>query len=179
MRILKYIVGVVVLLLGILLLAGFLLGPDWRVERSADVGAPPNKVMAYISMLPNWPEWTVWNSENYPGMKLSYSGPNWGVGAQQSWDDGQMVGILEVTGYDPASYLEYNVEMDHGKYMMQCRIEVAPLLASSRVSWSCWGDSGSNPVDRLLMVVYKPLIGNDFEVGLSNLQSRFAKKDKS
>ncbi len=176
MKILKIVVGVVVLLLGVLLLIALLMDSEWRVERSAEVDAPPNKVMAFISMLPNWPEWTVWNTENYPEMKMSYAGPNWGVGAQQSWDDGSMVGVLEVTAYDPAAYMEYVVDMDNGGFVMQCRIETRPVLSHSEVIWSCWGDTGASPIDKLMMVVFEPLIGKDFQGGLDKLAARFAKE---
>lgn len=175
MKILKILVGAVVLLLGVMLLIALLLDSEWRVERSVDIDAPPSKVLAYISLLPNWPEWTVWNAETYPEMKMSYSGPNWGVGAQQSWNDGSMVGVLEVTAYDPARYMEYSLDMDNGEFVMQCRIEALPRLTGSTVNWNCRGDTGGSPVDKLMMVIFKPLIGKDFEGGLNRLAARFAK----
>lgn len=170
-------VGTVIGILGIALLASLLMSSEWRVERSAEVPARPSKVMAFISLLPNWPEWTVWNTENIPELKVSYSGPNWGVGARQSWHDGAMVGVLEVTDYDPGKYMEYNVDMDNGEFVMQCRIETVPVLTHSRVTWTCWGDTGGNPVDKLMMAAFKPLIGKDFQGGLDRLVERFGKQE--
>ncbi len=177
MKMLKYLAGTVVLLLSVALLVGLVMDNEWRIERQVEVDAPPSKVMAFISLLPNWPEWTVWNSKNYPDMKVSYAGPNWGVGAQQSWQDGGMVGVLEVTDYNPASYMEYNLDMNNGEFAMQCRIETAPLLTRSKVTWSCWGDSGGNPVDKMLMLAYQPMMGKDFQKGLDRLAERFAEKE--
>ena len=176
MKLLKYMVGSVVFLLGVALVASLLMSSEWRVERSAEVNAPPSKVMAYISLLSNWPEWTVWNTSNFPELKTSYSGPNWGVGARQSWDDGAMVGVLEVTDYDPGSFMEYNVDMDNGEFTMQCRLQTDALLSHSKVTWSCWGDTGGSPVDKLMMAAFKPMIGDDFQGGLDKLAARFAEQ---
>ncbi len=176
MKFLKYMVGIVVFLLAVALTASLIMDSEWEIKRSAEIDAPPSKVMAFISLLPNWPEWTVWNKENYPEMKLSYSGPNWGVGAQQSWSDGAMVGVLEVTDYDPASFMEYNLDMDNGEFVMQCRIETTKLLTRSKVTWRCWGDTGASPIDKLLMAAFKPMMGKDFQGGLDRLADRFARE---
>lgn len=173
MKLLKTLLLMTVLILAAAVIAGFFMNPQWQVERQAVVTAPPNAVYGYISTLPNWSQWTAWNKEAYPDMQLTYSGPQAGVGARQSWNDGAMSGYLEVTAIDAGESLDYLVSMDGGKHSMDCRLAVSKLDSATAVRWLCRGDSGGNPLDRLMMAAYKPMIGRDFEIGLARLQQHF------
>lgn len=173
MRILGYGLAVLTVVLAGLLGWAFTLAPEWRLERSAEIAAPPGPVFAYVSLLRNWPEWTAWSPAEYPDLKYEFSGPEWGVGAVQRWHGGGMGGQLRVTDFLPGEYLEYELEMDGGKVRLRGSLRIEAAGAGSRLRWSCWGNSGSNPLHRLLIRAYLPLIGRDFERGLRNLQARF------
>jgi hypothetical protein len=174
MRTLLYTVGVVILLAVAALGAGFTLEPQWRVERSAQIDSPPGPVFAYVSILRNWPEWTAWNTARYPELKYETSGPEWGVGATQSWDDGAMQGQLEVMDYRPGEYMEYELIMDDGRYRMRGSLSIESSGEGSRLTWAGWGETGNNPVEKLMMLAYRPLIGRDYEAGFDNLKKRFS-----
>ena len=173
MKLIKTLLLITVLILAGAVITGLFMNPAWQVERQAVVTAPVKAVYGYISKLPNWSQWTAWNKEAYPDMQLTYSGPEVGVGARQSWNDGAMSGYLEVTTVDAGKSLDYLVSMEDGKHSMDCRLAVAPMDAATVVSWLCRGDSGGNPLDRLMMAAYKPMIGRDFEIGLARLQQHF------
>ena len=172
MKVLLYAAVVAVLLIVGLLGYGLSLDSHWRVERSAVIDAPQGPVFAYVSILRNWPEWTVWNPQKYPSMKYSYGGSEWGVGATQQWDDGAMQGMLRVTDYRPGEFMEYELVMEQGKFRMRGSLSIEPAGAGSRLTWACWGDSGGNPVNKLMMRFYRPMIARDFNGGLANLQQR-------
>jgi hypothetical protein len=77
-------------LLLMLALAGFLYlisqKPDtFRLERSAVMKAPPDKVFAHLNNLKRWNEWSPWAKKD-PAMSQTYSGPETGVGAAQAWN---------------------------------------------------------------------------------------------
>ncbi|MGH8453474.1 MAG: SRPBCC family protein [Nevskiales bacterium] len=165
--------GVLGVLLAGLLIWGLAMDSRWRVERSVEIAAAPGPVFAYVSILRNWPEWTAWNPEEYPDMQHEFDGPDWGVGAIQRWHDGDMRGELHVTEFRPGEYLEYELKMDPGKIRLRGSLRIEPTGTGSRLSWSCWGDAGDNPLDKLMMRVYMPMIGRDFSAGLVNLQARF------
>jgi hypothetical protein len=72
-------------------LIGGLLGyaaiqPDtFRVQRSASMNAPPEKVFARINNLQNWGTWSPWEKMD-PAMKRIYSGAASGQGAVYEWE---------------------------------------------------------------------------------------------
>ncbi|MDX1496502.1 MAG: SRPBCC family protein [Salinisphaeraceae bacterium] len=174
MKLIKTLILAIIVLAILAVVAGLMMDSQWRVERRAVVNADPTTVYADISRIRGWQEWTAWNTEAYPDMQISYSGPERGVGARQSWDDGAMTGTVEITAVQPNKGFDYVVSMEEGKYQMQCSMQVAPADAGAEVIWACEGDSGGNPFSRLMMAAYKPMIGKEFETGLNNLQQRHA-----
>lgn len=173
MRVVFYGLAIVAVLLVALLAWGLMMDSRWRVERSVEVAAAPGPVFAYVSILRNWPEWTAWNPKEYPDMEHEFSGPDWGVGAIQRWHDDGMQGELQVTEFQPGEYLEYMLKMEPGGIRLRGSLRIEPAGTGSRLHWSCWGDAGDNPIDRLKMRLYTPMIGRDFSAGLGNLQARF------
>lgn len=174
MKILKGMLGIAILLVIVMVVVGFSQDPKWRVERSVVVNASPPQVFEYIQHLKDWPQWSAWNPEKYPDMSYSTSDPDFGVGAKQSWNDGGMTGELVISDYKPNDYFEYDLSMDGGEYQMRGRMSVKPADGGTRLTWACWGDSGANPFDRLMMLMFKPMIGDDFQVGLDNVKQHFA-----
>lgn len=173
MKLIKTLVLASILLVIIVVVAGFFMDSQWRVERRGSVPAPSAQLYGYMSTLPNWAQWTAWNREAYPDMQLTYSGPEAGVGARQSWSDGAMSGYVEVTAVVPGQSLDYLVSMEGGEHTMDCRLAVEAADSGSNVLWLCSGDSGSNPLDKLMMAAYRPMIGRDFEIGLARLREHF------
>lgn len=173
MKVLKILGAIAAVLVVAVVAAGLMLEGPYTVERSNTVKAPPDQVMAYVGDLRNWNEWTVWTREAYPEMKVEYPGATSGEGAIQKWNDGSMDGQLEVTAFEPGSQMEYVLDMDHGNWRMRCRIGAVPVDAGSVVTWACSGDAGKNPVNRIMMAIFKPMIGDDFQGGLDKLAVRF------
>lgn len=173
MRVLWYGLSVVGAMLVGVVIWGLTLDSEWRVERSAEISAPPGPVFAYVSILKNWPEWTAWNPEEYPDMRYEFSGQDWGVGAIQRWHDGDMRGELRVTEFRPGEYLEYVLSMEPGDIHLRGSLRIEAAGMGSRLSWSCWGDTGDGLFDKLMMRAYAPMIGRDFSAGLASLQARF------
>lgn len=156
-----------------LLLWGWAMDSQWRVERSVEIAEAPGPVFAYVSILSNWPEWTAWGPAQYPNIQYEFSGPDWGVGAVQRWRDGDMQGELRVTEFQPGEYMEYLLEMEPGAVHVRGSLRIEPVADGSRLTWSCWGDAGDNPVRKLMTRVYLPRIGRDFSAGLDLLAARF------
>ncbi len=176
MKLLKILAILAALLIALVVGAGLLIEPRWMVERSAQVRAAPATVLAYVGELRNWTEWTVWTREKYPDMQLEFPGPTSGVGAVQKWRDGSMKGELEITEFQPDSHLAYVLDMEDGRWQFNCRIAAVATAEGqslSVVTWSCSGDSGANPVNRVMQKVFEPMMGDDFQRGLDKLAQRF------
>ncbi len=173
MRVVVYGLSSIAALLAALLAWGVLMDSKWRVERSVEIAEAPGPVFAYVSILRNWPEWTAWGIDDYPGLQYEFSGPDWGVGATQRWHDGGMQGELRIRGFQPGEYLEYDLTMNPGDIQLRGSLRIRAVGEGSELTWSCWGDSGDNPIDKLKLRFYAPLIGRDLSTGLANLQARF------
>lgn len=173
MRLLKVFVGLFALVIVIAAISGFVMGSQWEVKRQTTVPAPLEQVAQYTTTLPNWPKWTVWNSENYPAMKIEHDGPQQGPGAIQRWDDGSMTGVLTVKSLELLSRMDYEVSMDNGAFVMDCALEFTGQSGGTEVVWRCWGDTGPNPFERLMMGIYEPIMGDDFQGGLDKLATLF------
>lgn len=173
MRFLVHGLGVIVVVVAGVLAWGLVLDSRWRVERSIEIAEAPGPVFAYVSILRNWPEWTTWGAESYPNLQYSYDGPDWGVGATQRWQDGGMKGEMRVRGFHPGEYLEYEMSMDPGSIHLRGSLRIQANGEGSVLTWSCWGDAGENPIDKLKTRFYGHWIGRDFSASLAKLQARF------
>ena len=77
----------IVLVVGLLAVVGVAAArPDgFRVERSATIAAPPDRIYPLISDLRQFNTWNPFQRKE-PGARLTYSGPNAGIGATYVWD---------------------------------------------------------------------------------------------
>src|SRR5258706_521725 len=68
----------------LLLVVGLFLPSAFSVQRSAVINATPNKVYNLVVEPKQWTKWSVWTQRD-PDMKITYSGPPFGMGARWSW----------------------------------------------------------------------------------------------
>src|SRR5260221_14610912 len=101
LRTLTYIAAVVIVIVaGILIYAAT--KPDtFRVQRSASIKAPPDKIFAMINDLHGWGAWSPYEKKD-PAMKRTFSGAQSGKGAVYEWDGNSNVGkgrmeVIEAT----------------------------------------------------------------------------------
>ena len=74
------IIAIVVVVLVVALLVFAATKPDtFRVQRSASIKAPPEKIFALINDLHSWGAWSPWEKKD-PAMKRTYSGAASGMG---------------------------------------------------------------------------------------------------
>jgi hypothetical protein len=86
------IIGIVavVVIAAVLVLAAT--KPDsFRVERSASIKGPPEKIFGLINDFDNWRSWSPWEKMD-PAMQRTYSGPESGKGSVYEWEGNNKVG---------------------------------------------------------------------------------------
>jgi uncharacterized protein YndB with AHSA1/START domain len=174
---LKKIILAVLLIPILLVVVSLFLPARYRVERTATIKAKPDAVFAQINTLKQWPEWTAWTVAKYPDMKISFAGPEAGVGATYTWD-GQSTGhgTLKITCSEPVKEIAYDLDFDHGKHISKGTITLEPSGESLKVTWVNEGDLGWNPVSRVFGLLMDRMMGPDFEEGLRNLEKRVEAK---
>jgi hypothetical protein len=170
-RVLK-IGGLVVLVLVAAVLAFAATKPDvFRVQRSASIQAPPEKIRALLSDFRGWEAWSPWEKLD-PAMKRSYSGAASGKGAVYAWEGNGNVGQgrMEITDTD-ASRVAMNLDFVK-PFEAHNKVEflLVPKGGATEVTWSMQG-----PVPYPAKIVHvfmnmDAMVGGQFETGLANLK---------
>lgn len=166
--------GVVLLLFAGALLAVIATRPDtFRVERSAEVSAPPEVVFGLIDDLTQWPRWSPWEKLDV-AMKKTYEGPKSGVGASYSWSGNSDVGAGRLTIVDSQPDALVRVKLEFFEPFAgtsEARFELAPTAAGTSVRWTVEGQNGFAAKAISLVVDMDRMMGDFFEKGLADLDS--------
>jgi len=173
MRTLKWIALGVGLVVVVFLLVGFSLPRKFHVERSVVIDAPPAQVHPAVNRLKEWPTWTAWTVERFPDMKVSFAGPEEGVGARYEWE-GESIGQgeLEIKTSDPAKGVTYEMAFNHGAMPSTGGLTCASEGRGTKVTWYANGDLGFSPIGRFFGLSMDSMMGPDFQTGLSNLKKK-------
>jgi hypothetical protein len=147
--------------------------PDsFKVQRSARIYAPPEKIVAALSDFHGWESWSPWERLD-PDMKRDYSGPAKGKGAVYAWKGNSKVGEgrMEITEVAPA---RVDINLDFLK----------PFPASNKVNFTLqpkgegtdviWSMVGQVPFVAKIFHVFVDMdrmVGQQFETGLANLKT--------
>lgn len=168
----KILIAVVVLIAAILVYAAT--RPDtFRVERSAAIKAPPEKVFALVNDFKRWDAWSPWEKKD-PSMRRSWGDATTGQGASYSWEGNKDVGQgrMEITESIPSSKISIKLEFVKP---FEARNTVDFTLQSkgdtTHVTWAIYGPS---PYISKLIGIFcsmDSMIGKDFEAGLADLKA--------
>lgn len=165
-------VAVVVLVAGVLAYAATL--PDrFRIERSAVIQAPPEKIFAYLNDLRRWTAWSPWEKVD-PALKRSYSGADSGKGAAYAWEGNSNVGTgrMEITESVPGAKIV--LKLDFLKPIEAHNTAEFTLVRQGDVTSVTWAMFGPSPyLSKLMSLVFSMdrMVGGMFEQGLATLKS--------
>jgi uncharacterized protein YndB with AHSA1/START domain len=170
MRWLKVVLGVIVVFALGIVIVGFTLPSQYRVERSVVINAPPARIYPLMASPRHWQVWTIWTHRD-PKMNITYFGPNEGTGAGWRWDS-KTEGRGEMTfeNADPDHGLTYKLDFPDYNSTSTGEIVLVPEGAGTRVTWTNHGDVGHNPLMHYMAAGMDRLVGPDFEAGLQNLK---------
>ena len=165
LKILKYLVGIVVVLLA----AGFLLPSTYSAQRSVTINAPVEKVFPLVANHKEWKRWSIWNQRD-PNMLMTYSGPEMAAGSKWSWKSkSEGNGGMEFSAVEPNKRVGYILTMED-MTPAAGDLKFTTEGAATKVSWDINGNAGMNPVFRWFGLFMDKMIGPDFEAGLKNLK---------
>jgi uncharacterized protein YndB with AHSA1/START domain len=147
--------------------------PDtFRVQRSARINAPPDKIFRLIADYRNWPEWSPYEGRD-PEMKRTFSGAPSGKGAKYAWEGNKNVGTgeMEIIDTTPNKVL---IKLDFMKPFEAHNIAEFTLEPRGDATNVTWAMHGPVPligkVMHMVMDVDK-MIGNDFAAGLEKMKA--------
>jgi hypothetical protein len=172
MKILKIIlIAVAVAVAGVLAFAAT--RPDtFRVQRSAIIKAPPEKIAAVLTDFQRWPAWSPWERMD-PTMKRIYSGAPRGKGATYAWEGNSQVGqgSMEITDVSPS---RVGMNLDFVKpFEAHNKVEFT-LQSKGEATEVTWSMVGPVPYFARIMHLFfnmDAMVGSQFQAGLANLKA--------
>jgi uncharacterized protein YndB with AHSA1/START domain len=168
------IIGVVIVLLitGILLHAAN--KPDtFRVERSASIQAPPERIFPLINDLRAFNTWNPFEKKD-PNLKGRYSGPSSGTGAGYAFDGNQEVGkgSLEILESSPPSKVTMRLSMvEPFEVRNTVEFTLVPIGGATNVTWAMQGPAPYVAKIIHVFIDMDRMVGKDFEAGLASLKA--------
>lgn len=166
--------AIVVLVLIAALLAFAATKPDsFRVQRTASIKAPPEKIFPLISDLKSWAAWSPWEKID-PAMKRTHSGAPSGKGAVYAWEGNREIGAGRMEILDAAAPARVTIRLEFVKpFEAQnfAEFTLQPQGEATDVTWAMYGPS--TYVSKLMSVFFDmdAMIGEKFAAGLANLKA--------
>ena len=148
--------------------------PDsFRVERSAVVNAPADKVFPLIADFHEWLKWSPWEGRD-PALKRTYSGAARGKGAIYAWDGNKNVGSGRMEILEATTPSKVVIKLDFLKPFEAHNTAEFTMLPQGGATSVIWVMHGPAPFMSKVMQVFMNMdrmIGRDFEAGLANLKT--------
>ena len=167
----RKIVGGLVVAIIALVGAAYMLPQIVHVERTTVIDRPAASIFPYLNSLHRANEWSPW-TELDPNLKLSFAGPDEGIGAKMSWVGNKSVGSGSEVITQSIANRKVAVDLDFGD---QGRAKAALTLTTiehgTKVVWSVDIDVGNNPIGRYMGLSLDKMIGADYERGLARLKT--------
>jgi uncharacterized protein YndB with AHSA1/START domain len=165
---------VVVIVLGAGVVAYAATRPDtFRVERSAAINAPAEKIFALINDHRNFPAWSPWQKLD-PAMKVTLSGPPSGKGAVSHWDGNSKVGAGRTEIVESVPLSKVSMRLDMTRPMEASNLVDYTLKPNGSSTLVTWAMHGPQPLLAKVVGVFmdcEKMVGKDFEEGLANLKA--------
>lgn len=172
----KLFLGILVVL-GLVVVAGYFLPKDWHIERSIVMAAEPAAIYAQVADLETWPQWTAWNKQLDPAGNWEYSGAESGVGARTDWSGPKLgSGNLTITAADPRSGIAYDLQFEDYP-MARGGLRFEEDAGGTKVTWTGDGQGGGGALGFVSgwmasLGLIQKMIAKDFETGLAGLKAR-------
>lgn len=147
--------------------------PDFKVERSILISAPPETVFAEVNDFHRWEGWNPWGKID-PAMKQSYEGPTSGVGAKYAWAGNRNVGEGRMTILESKPNDRIRIQLDFLKPFEgtnDAEFTFKPEGVKTSVTWSMRGKCNFFSKAMGLFMSMDKMIGDQFAKGLSDLKT--------
>ena len=171
--ILKILIAVVAIIL--LLVVVVATRPSaFRVERSATIAAPPERLFDKVNDFRAWTAWSAYEKKD-PDMRRTYGGPPAGVGSTYAWagDSNIGEGRMTIERSERPSLVEIKLEFFKPfKGTNKATFTFTPVAGGTKVIWVMDGRYNFISKGVSLVMDMDKMIGTDFEAGLAALKAQ-------
>jgi uncharacterized protein YndB with AHSA1/START domain len=148
--------------------------PDnFRLQRSATIAAPPDKVFALINDLRQFNTWNPF-AKMEPSVVMTYDATSAGVGGAYNWKGEKTgEGRMQITESVPAQRV--SAKLDFSKpFEAHNNVDFTVQPQGDKGSTVTWAMHGPMPYLNRVMTIFFDMdktVGKDFEAGLANLKA--------
>ncbi|MBI3409379.1 MAG: SRPBCC family protein [Planctomycetes bacterium] len=147
--------------------------PEFRIVRTAKMGATPAAVFAQVNDFHNWEAWSPWAKID-PAAKSTFEGPSAGTGAIFRWSGNNKVGEGGMTIMEsrPGDLIRIKLEfLRPFKATNTAEFTFTPEGNQTAVTWSMSGRNNFMAKAFCLFMNMDKMVGGDFEKGLAQMKS--------
>lgn len=146
---------------------------DFRIERSTTISAPTAVVFAQVNDLRAWQEFSPWAKLD-PAAKISFAGPQTGIGSAFTWAGNSDVGegTMTIIESKPAELVRFRLDfLKPMESTSTAEFTFKPAGNGTAVTWSMFGKN--NFIGRAFCVFMDmdKMVGGQFEEGLAKLKT--------
>lgn len=149
--------------------------PDsFRVQRTATINAPPDRIYPLIADFHAWPRWSPWEQID-PALQRTYGGAESGKGATYAWKGNKDIGSgrMEIVDETPPSRVVIKLDfIEPFEAHNNAELTLQPNGGGSTVTWAM---SGPNTTMGKIMGLFfdmDTMVGEQFDKGLANLKKQ-------
>jgi uncharacterized protein YndB with AHSA1/START domain len=170
---LNLILIVLIVLVTIVLILAATKPDTFRIERSINIKAPPEKIFPLIADFHQMNTWSAWEKVD-PAMKRSFTGAESGKGAKYAWDGNKDIGqgSMEILEATPSSRVLFKLDFYKPfEAHNMAEFTLTPHGETTTVNHAMYGPSPY--ISKLMSLVFSmdKMVGSKFEEGLSSLKA--------
>jgi hypothetical protein len=171
-RILLGLVAVIVVAVIVVLILAMQQPDEFRIQRTATINAPAEKIVPHIEDFHQWSAWSPWEHLD-PAMQRTFSGAPTGKGSIYEWSGNSDVGQGRMEILDAAPD-KVSIKLHFHKPMEASNVAEFALQPKGDATDVTWAMYGPMPFISKVMCVFfdmDKMIGPDFEKGLAQLKT--------
>jgi hypothetical protein len=166
-------IGIVVTVVIVAVLGYAATRPDtFRVERTASIKAPPEKIHPFLNDFRQQVVWSPWEKKD-PAMKRAFSGAKSGKGSVYEWEGNKDIGKgrIEITESSPSQITMKLDFLEPFEAHNMAEFTLAPKGETTDVTWAIFGPMPYMSKVLTMFCDMDSMIGKEFEAGLADLKT--------
>ena len=171
MKVVKIVLGIVVVLVVAFVIGGLLLPSGQYVERSAVIEADQADVFALVNDYREFNRWSPWAAID-PEAEYEFSGPAAGVGARMTWRSEEPSvgnGAQEIVASETDTMVRSKLTFEGFDTPSYATFKLEPAEGGTRVTWA-FDANMDTFLGRYMGLMMEKWVGADYDRGLARLK---------
>jgi hypothetical protein len=171
---LKKLLAVIILFVAAILINAAVRPAHFLVSRETVIQASPETIFPWINHSKKADSWMPWKDSD-PGVTMTYSGPEEGVGSKSSWDSKGQMGTGEALVVESVPNTRVKTQLTYSKPFVMSQMAEMSLAPGANGTTVKWSVEGENTFFFRVLGTFMDcdkMIGGEFEKGLAKLKTQ-------